>query len=477
MNSGISDSSNSTSSGQVSDPRGDAQAFTVAPGISAEMGKEAGKEAENEGSTATQTLHLGAETNAEINAETDAEKAASGKKARAAPSPKASGSTLVSAWRSPWFFIALLALGLAAWQWVETRAQLAETRQELARRLGENDLARRGNEHETKKAQEEVTALKAKLAAIEEKFAESKSQQATLELLYQQLAKGREEWAFAEVEQGLNLAAQQLQLAGNVQAAVLALQTADARLTNNNQPQFIALRKAINRDLGRLQALPAVDLPGTSMRLERLLGNVDVLPLAVYARPNAAPAGTAGDVSKAASQVIPKATPRTAPKAASKTAPKAGDAPVQRGGETGKAPAAGTPPDVAAPEAESPGFWGRLGGELWSELKGMVRIQRFDRAEPPLLAPGQEFFLRENLKLRLLNARLALLMRDQSTYRGEIAAAQDWIKRYFDTREAPVETALSSLQQLGAAEINITLPTLNDSLSALRNAKLVGAQQ
>ncbi|MCL2830536.1 MAG: uroporphyrinogen-III C-methyltransferase [Betaproteobacteria bacterium] len=345
--------------------------------------------------------------------------------APAAPPARASAST----WNNPWFFVAVLALLLTGWQWLETRAQFSETRQELARRLSESDLAQHGNEQETKKAQEEVIALKVKLAAIEEQFAEAKNQQATLELLYQQLAKGREEWALAEIEQSIGLAVQQLQLAGNVQAAVMALQTADAHLANNHQPQFISLRKAINHDLGALQSLPTIDIPGASMRLERILSNIDALPLAVYARPGA-PA-------------------------------KAEDA----------------PPLAAAPEDKAPGFWSRFGGELWNELKGMVRIQRFDREEPPLLAPGQAFFLRENLKLRLLNARMALLMRDQNTWRTEIVAAHDWIARHFDTREASVQATLSNLQQLGSAEISIALPSLNGSLSALRSAKLAGARQ
>ena len=102
----------------------------------------------------------------------------------------------------------------------------------------------------------------------------------------------------------------------------------------------------------------------------------------------------------------------------------------------------------------------------------MVRIQRFDRDEPALLAPQQVFFLRENLKLRLLNARLALLAHDQWTFRSELKLAQFWVDRYFDHRETSVLTARESLNQLSATEINIALPSLNESLSAIQNIKL-----
>ena len=117
-------------------------------------------------------------------------------------------------------------------------------------------------------------------------------------------------------------------------------------------------------------------------------------------------------------------------------------------------------------------FWQRLAAEFWHEVRSLVRIQRFDREEPALLAPGQAFFLRENLKLRLLNARLALLGRDQWTFRGELKLARFWVDRYFDHRESSVLAVRESLTQLSAAEINIELPRLNESLSAIRNLRV-----
>jgi uroporphyrin-3 C-methyltransferase len=117
-------------------------------------------------------------------------------------------------------------------------------------------------------------------------------------------------------------------------------------------------------------------------------------------------------------------------------------------------------------------FWQRLGRDFWDEMRSLVRIQRFDRDEPALLAPGQAFVLRENLKLRLLNARLALLARDQWTFRNELKHAQAWIDRYFDGRDKSLQTAQGALKQLAATEINIELPTLNESLSAIKSFKL-----
>ena len=337
--------------------------------------------------------------------------------------PVAAASTTAqrSAWLSPWLIVALLALALAGWQWVETRLRLADTQQELARRLAESDALARESRTLAKQAQEQLAMLQEKYGELDAKFAESKSQQATLESLYQDLARGRDEWALAEVEQGVTLAAQQLQLAANVQGAVLALQSAEARLAGSSRPQFIGLRKVLARDLDRLRALPQLDLPGMNVHLESVISAVDTLPLAVDVRPR-----------------------------------------------DERQPA---PPSVAA-TAASLAFWQQLAGEFWGELRGLVRIQRFDRDEPALLAPQQVFFLRENLKLRLLNARLALLAHDQWTFRNELAQARVWVDRYFDGRDKAVQTAQRSLKQLSAAEINIDLPNLNESLSAIRGFKL-----
>lgn len=338
------------------------------------------------------------------------------------PSPaQAARDASYPAWRNPWLIIALITLGLAGWQWLETRVRLADTQQEVARRLAESDKVATESRALGRQAQEQLAVLQGKLGELEGKLAESKSQQATLETLYQDLARSREEWALAEVEQGVTLAAQQLQLAGNVQGAVLALQSADARLAGNGRPQFIGLRKVLARDLDRLRALPQLDLPGMNLRLESVISAVDTLPLAVDGRPR----------------------------------------------EESKPAAGGVPPS-----AGSLAFWQHLAGELWVELRGLIRIQRFDRDEPALLAPQQVFFLRENLKLRLLNARLALLAHDQWTFRNELKQARLWVDRYFDGRDQAVLSAQESLKQLSATEITIELPNLNQSLSAIKSFKL-----
>ena len=316
---------------------------------------------------------------------------------------------------SPWLFVAIAALALAGWQWFETRQRLVDVQQELSQKLAEFDTANKEDRGAQKLSREQIDGLQARLGAVDGKLAEFQAQSTTLQALYQDIARSREELALIEVEQAIVLAGQQLQLAGNLPVAVLALQTADAQLARLDRPAHLALRKALAKDLARLNALPFVDMSGISLRLEQVLVGVDKLPLVSYGRPE-------------------------------KTAEN----------------------EIAA---ESKTWWQRTGGAVWQEMKGLIRIQRFDREDVALLAPGQGYLLRENLKLRLLNARLALFARDQWTFRNELKVAQDMLNRHFEANDKAVQTAQTTLRQMTASEINVELPTLNDSQAALRNLR------
>jgi len=330
--------------------------------------------------------------------------------------PRARGFS--AAWRHPAVLAALAALVLLGWQWVEMRARIGDLQQELAGRLAEGDASARESRALAKQSQEAVAALQVKVGVLEARLGESQSQQLALEAMVQELTRSRDERLLAEVEQALNAAAQQLQLAGNVPVALIALQSADARLAASGRGQFLPLRKVIGRDIDRLKALPLADLPGLALKLDAVAGAIDTLPLAFDAKPRV------------------------------------------------EAPRAARPP------LASGGFWQGLAGDLWGELKGLVRIERMERPDPVLLSPSHAFFLRENLKLRLVNARLALLQRDGRAFHQDVRQAQAWIEQYFDTRARPTQAALATLRPLAGADIAVELPALNESLAALRNFKI-----
>ena len=313
--------------------------------------------------------------------------------------------------------LAALALVLLAWQWLDARSDRQAMRQELARRLAEFDTQNQEARLIAGQAQEAMRDVQVKVGVLEDKLAQSQNQQVALETLYQELSRNRDDWSLAEIEQIVLIASQQLQLAGDVRAALLALQTADSRLQRVDKPQLIPLRKVIAKDIERLKSLPYVDTVGISVRLDTLLGQVDGLPLAMEVRPLA---------EREATQ----------------------------------------PP----PAEES--AWRRVVREALTDFKQMVRLQKLDKTEVPLLAPEQAYFARENLKLRLLSARIALLQRDQVAYRADIRAARDWLNRYFDTQNKAVTSALATLHELGESPVNIEVPDIAGSLDAVRNYKI-----
>ena len=117
-----------------------------------------------------------------------------------------------------------------------------------------------------------------------------------------------------------------------------------------------------------------------------------------------------------------------------------------------------------------------LGADIWSEVKGMVRLERLDNADPVLLGPEQSNYLRENVKIRLLTARLALLARDGRTYVTDIERARDWLERYFDGGSDQVRRTLDELGELAATPIRAELPTLTDTFAALRVLQARGVE-
>jgi len=291
-------------------------------------------------------------------------------------------------------------------------------RDELAQRVRESESDSRDARLSARQAQEAAREAQAKLAQIEVKFAEFQSQQAGLETLYQELSRSRDEWVLAEIEQILTIASQQLQLTGSVHGALAALQTADARLARSGRPQFLPLRKVFARDIERLKTAPSLDVPALAVKLDQLIAGVDSLPLVQEARPQA----------------------------------------------------------PAAAKREPEGLWEKLVADFLGELKQLVRIQNMEGADPALLSPPQAFFLRENLKLRLLNARLALLARDEATYRSDMKVAASWLERYFDTRSRPAAAMAVTLKQLGPGAIGVSLPTIGESLAAVRGYKPIRKQ-
>ncbi|MEO6024881.1 MAG: uroporphyrinogen-III C-methyltransferase [Burkholderiales bacterium] len=316
--------------------------------------------------------------------------------------------------------VALAALAISLWQWWDNRQQYSNLQQELARRLSEADGAMKQNAVTVQQANDTAKGAQINLAALEGKFADSQNQQVALEAMYQELSKSRDEWSLTEIEQILSIAGQQLQLAGNVPGALAALQAADHRLQRIDKPQLTSLRKVIDQDIQKLKALPFVDIVGLSVKLDNLISGIDAMPLISDARPS----------------------------------------------------------QNDTPPAQEPtgNTWNHWTSGMWNEIRQLVRIQHMDQPEAPLLSPSQSYFLRENLRLRLLSARLALLSHDETTFKADLRAARDWLNHYFDTANRNVRNDDAVLRQLIDSSISIQLPDVSGSLDAVRNYKLTARE-
>jgi uroporphyrin-3 C-methyltransferase len=334
--------------------------------------------------------------------------------------------------------ILVLAILLAGQTW-SSHARVNKLREEMAMRLQKGDASNADTGNLVRSVQENTKELQGKVALLENKQQEAQSQQLALEQLYQDLSKNRDEWALTEIEQVLSTASQQLQLAGNVPGALIALQNADRSLSRSDKPQFITIRRAIARDIEKLKALPSVDSVGVALRLDNAIAQIDTLPM------------------------LSDETPTLPAPPEKKLKP----AKVAHGKNAKPEPVEQTSPWLLALQEG----WNGWSSEMWTDVRQLIRVRNVETPDALMLSPTQAYFLRENLKLRLLNARMALLSRNEGAFRADLIAAQDALVKYFDARAKPTQTVQALLRQVQSSNLAIEMPTLAESLNAVRNYK------
>ena len=280
-----------------------------------------------------------------------------------------------------------------------------------------------------RQAQEGTRDAAAKLALLEARVAETTLQRTQVEDLIQSMARSRDENVLADVEAAIRVALQQAAITGSAEPLVSTLKQADERLARYAQPRLERVRRAVAQDLDRARAVGATDVPLLSLRLDEVIRQIDELPLlsAVDRRPGARQPAPAQPAASAAS------------------------------GAAGWAAALG-------------GRWQSLLAPIWEEARALVRVTRIDMPEAMLVAPEQAFFLRENLKLRLLNARLALLSRQFDIAQSDLRDAQSALERYFDRGSRRVSAALDSVRQIATQARTVTVPRPDATLAAIAAA-------
>ena len=322
-----------------------------------------------------------------------------------------------------------------AWN-TQQRVRSLET--ELVKRQQGSDT--QATEARTLARQAELSAREAaaKMALLEARVAETALQRTQIEELIQSLARSRDENVLADVDAAIRVALQQAAITGSVEPLVLTLKQADERLARFNQPRLERVRRAVVQDLERTRTAGVTDITVLAIRLDEVIRMVDELPLLsaperrAAARPVAQPVAAASSASSA--------SPALSASAAAAWASSFGER------------------------------WGSLGSYFWGEIKSLVRITRIEQPEAMLVAPEQAFFLRENLKLRLLNARLALLSRQFDTAQSDLRDAQSALDRYFDRSTRRVVAASDLVRQVATQARLVSVPRPDATLAAIATA-------
>lgn len=340
---------------------------------------------------------------------------------------------------------------------------------ELVKR--QQDSANQATEARTLARQAEALAREAaaRVAVLDARVAETSLQRTQIEDLVQSLARSRDENVLADIDNALRVAMQQSAITGSVEPLVLTLRQADERLARYSQPRLEQVRRALAQDLDRVRAAGMSDIGVLSLRIDELIRLVDDLPLLSQPEKRAvreAPAPVQGRV---------QAVPAAASAAAASTS-LAASAVSLAPAEALADPAALA---ASAPASSAAGSgWGgpllsrgqALLAHVWGEVKSLVRVTRIDNPDAMLLAPEQAWFLRENLKLRLLNARLALLSRQFDAAQLDLREAQTMLDRYFDGSVRRVQQGRELLRQVAAEARAVSVPRPDASLAAIATA-------
>ncbi len=367
----------------------------------------------------------------------------------APPAPAARAQVRTGLSKLTLFLIAACAISIVAsgMLWVK----LSHIQETLARQSADAIALSVEAKTLAKAAQDTVRETASRQNLMEAKVSEVAMQRTQLEELMKSLSRSRDENLVVDIESALRLAQQQASLTGSVEPLLAALRSAEQRIARAAQPRLNPLVRAINKDVERIKAAPLADTPGLLVKLDELIRLVDDLPLANAV---AQPGNNAAVKAALANKPTGKITDKTADKAA--------------GNASGaSAAAASTPTNPLTPW---PQWLQNVAGAVRDEARGLVRVSRIDTPEAALLSPEQSFFARENLKLKILNARLGLLARQVDSSRADLEQASLTLTRYFDGNARSTQQAQAVLVLLQSQVKIIELPRIDDTLAALTTA-------
>ncbi|WP_348756249.1 uroporphyrinogen-III C-methyltransferase [uncultured Aquincola sp.] len=318
----------------------------------------------------------------------------------------------------------------------DTQRRVRSFEQELVKRQQDSQSQSSEARLLARQSQDASREAAAKVALLEARLSEVALQRSQVEELMQALSRSRDENVVADMEAAVRVALQQSAITGSAEPLVAALSQIDERLARYNQPRLERVRRAVARDLERVKAIGVADVASLSIRLDEAVRLVDELPLLAVAEPRRS--GAEAAQRRSAARAAAAASPAQAASAA-----------------------------TATWRDQVLELWDHSLAAVWGEVRSLVRVTRIDSPDAVLAAPDQVFFIRENLKLRLLNARLALLSRQFDSAQADLRDAQATLDRYFDRNAKRVQSASDLLRQVMNQARQTGVPRPDDTLAAL----------
>jgi uroporphyrin-III C-methyltransferase len=367
--------------------------------------------------------------------------------APAVPAPAAAPvlevpSSLAGWSRITMFLIAACALSIGASSLLWSK--LSHIQETLARQSA--DAAAQSIEARTlaKTALDTVRETTTRQSVMEGKLAEVALQRSQLEELMQSLSRSRDENLVVDIDSALRLAQQQASLTGSAEPLLAALRGADQRIARAAQPRLTPLQRAITKDIERIKAATLADTPGLLIKLDELARIVDELPaINAVAQPSNNTGVKAALAAKPAAKLASTAASASASTATATTSNSLSQWPL---------------------------WLQSVAGAVRDEARGLVRVSTIDNPKGVLLSPEQNFFIRENLKLKILNARLGLLARQGEASHADLAQAAISLASFFDTSARSTQQAQALVAQLQSQMKSVDLPRIDDTLAALATA-------
>ena len=329
------------------------------------------------------------------------------------------------------FMIAALAISMLAsfYLW----RKLTNIQEHLARQSADATNLSVEARSLAKNAQDLAREASARSSLNETRLSEVALQRSQLDELMQSLSRSRDENLVVDVESALRLAQQQAQLTGSVEPLLAALKTADQRLTRAAQPRLNAVRRALASDTDKIKTAAVTDIPSLLVKLDEISRLVEDLPVL-----NTVTAVARVDTQNASSKVV-------------SSKPAATSSAIQ----------------VSDWQTSLQNFMQSNWQIVRAELAKLVRVSRIENPDAVLLSPEQTYFLRQNLKLKILNARLGLLGRQIQSAKSDLASVADDVRKYSDPTSKQAQTLQTALSQVQTQLGNASIPALDSSLAAL----------